>query len=68
MRCKVWEHLLFLILQRLLPVVQDEIMFTIMLAGLSTEVTLEVKLFFLKSSFFLGDIFVHIIALKDIAG
>lgn len=47
--------------------------FTIMPAGLSTEITLEVKcfveIFFLKfSSFLFLDVYVHVIVLIDLAG
>ena len=60
---------LFFLFSRLLQLAQDEDMFTMMPAGLSAEITLEancfVEIFLL---FWGGYIFVHIIAMNDLAG
>lgn len=71
-RCKVWG-ISFLGFSRLLPLVWNGFIFTIMPAGLFTEITLEancfVEILFLKfSSFLFLDVYVHVIALIDLAG
>lgn len=73
MRCRIWGHLLSLTLQRLLPLAQHGFIFTSMPASMFTEITLEancfIEIFSLKSSSSLFlDVFVHVIALNDLAG